>query len=78
MVAEVVSGGPAASAGLQQGDIIIKADGQDVTDPSSFIALIRDKKPGDKVQLIADRNGKEMTFTVTVGERPASTSTTTQ
>ena len=72
LIAEVAQGSPAAAAGLQQGDIIIKADGKDVTDSSSLYAIDRDKKPGDTVQLTIDRNGKEQTVTVTLGERPAS------
>jgi S1-C subfamily serine protease len=78
LVAEVVSGGPSASAGLQQGDIIFKVDGKDVTDPSTFIALIRDTKPGTAIQLTVDRKGQEKTVTVTVGARPSTTSTTSQ
>jgi S1-C subfamily serine protease len=80
LVAEVVSGGPSASAGLLQGDIIFKVDGKDVTDPSTFIALVRDTKPGTQIQLTVDRKGQEKTVTVTVGARPsgATTSTTVQ
>jgi S1-C subfamily serine protease len=77
LIAEVVAGGPAAAAGLLQGDIIFKADGLAVTDPSTFIALIRDKKPGVQVQLTIDRKGQEKAVTVTVGARPANTTTTT-
>ena len=77
LVAEVISGGPSGTAGLQQGDIIFKANGQEVTDPSTFIALIRDTKPGAQIQLTIDRKGQEKTLTVTVGARPASTTATT-
>jgi serine protease Do len=72
LVAEVAQGSPAEAAGLQQGDIIVKADGQDVTNSSALYAIDRDKKPGDKVQLSVDRNGQEQSVTVTLGERPAS------
>jgi S1-C subfamily serine protease len=71
LIAEIAAGGPAEAAGLKQGDIIIKADGKDVTDSSSLYAIDRDKKPGDQVQLTIDRNGQEQTVTVTLGERPA-------
>lgn len=78
LIAEVVAGGPAAKAGLQQGDIIYEANGAKVLDPSTFIALVRDMKPGSKLELTVDRTGREQTFTVTVGERPSSTVTTAQ
>ena len=48
-----------------------QADGQKVTDPSSFIALIRDETPGTQIQVVVDRDGTELTVTVTVGERPS-------
>jgi len=78
LIAEVVAGGPAEKAGLQQGDIVIKAGDQDVTDPTMFVAMIRDMKPGSTLDLTVDRNGQEMTFTVTIGERPSTTATTVQ
>ena len=78
LVSEVISGGPAAKAGVQQGDIIFKANGTTVTDPSTFIALVRDMKPGTQLQLTVDRKGSDKTITVTIGQRPTTTSTTTQ
>ena len=72
LIAEVAQGSPAEAAGLQQGDIIIKAEGQDVTNSSALYAIDRDKKPGDQIRLTIDRNGQEQTVTVTLGERPAS------
>ena len=72
LIAEVAQGSPAEAAGLRPGDIIIKADGQDVTNSSALYAVDRDKKPGDQVQLTIDRNGQEQTVTVTLAERPAS------
>jgi S1-C subfamily serine protease len=71
LIAEVAPGSPAEAAGLQQGDIIMKADGEDVTSTADLFALDQDKKPGDQVQLTVDRNGQVGTVTVTLGERPA-------
>jgi S1-C subfamily serine protease len=70
LVAEVPAGTPAAQAGLQQGDIITKVDGQPVAAWSDLAVYIRDKAPGDKVQLTVLRNGAESTITATLGERP--------
>lgn len=78
LVTEVAAGGPAATAGVQQGDIIYKANGQDVNDPGTLTALVRDTKPGDKIELTIDRKGKQVDVTVTAGQRPATTPTTSQ
>jgi serine protease Do len=71
LVAQVTSGGPAAAAGIQQGDIILKVDDKDMTVSSDLLVAIRDKKPGDLVQVTVDRDGKEQVLTVTLEERPA-------
>lgn len=71
LVAEVASGSPAEKAGIKQGDIIVKVNGTDVTDPGALAATIRDMKPGDQVQVVIDRNGQSQTVTVTLAERPA-------
>ncbi|MFH0915244.1 MAG: trypsin-like peptidase domain-containing protein [bacterium] len=71
LVAEVTSGGPADRAGIQQGDIIIKVDDEDMVVSSDVLVAIRDKKPGDKVQVTIDRNGKTSVISVVLEERPA-------
>ncbi len=71
LIAEVAPNSPAAAAGLQQGDIILKVNGQDVTDSANLATTIRGMKPGDQVQLTIDRNGQEQTVTVTLADRPA-------
>jgi S1-C subfamily serine protease len=72
LIAEVAASSPAAAAGLQQGDIILKVNGQDITDSTALVTLVRGMKPGDQVQLTIDRNGQEQTVTVTLADRPAS------
>ena len=70
LVAEVTANGPADKAGIQQGDIIVKVDDEDMVESSDLLVAIRDKKPGDVVQVTFDRNGTEMTLSVTLEERP--------
>jgi len=71
LVADVTAGGPADKAGLQQGDIIVKIDDQDMTESSNLMVAIRDKQPGDTVQVTIDRNGTSQVVSVTLEERPA-------
>jgi putative serine protease PepD len=67
----VASGGPAADAGLEVGDLVVEVDGQAVGGSDDLVGRIRDHQPGDKVTLKVVRDGRERTVTVTLGERPA-------
>jgi len=69
VVREVTPDGPAAKAGLKNGDIVIKADDKEVADPQTLVGLIQGHKPGDKVKLQVLRDGKEQMVEVTLGER---------
>ena len=62
---------PAKQAGLEVGDIIIAAGGQNVDRVSSLQRVIRGHKPGDVVPLDAMRFGEKKTFKVKLGEPPA-------
>lgn len=70
LVAGTEPGTPAADAGLKQGDIIIQLDGQKVEGDSDLFSILRRKKPGDVVSLTFDRDGRESTVEVALGERP--------
>jgi putative serine protease PepD len=69
-VQTVVAGGPAASAGLREGDVITQINGQPATSPVQLQELTLTKKPGDTVQLETWRNGQSSTVTVTLGAQP--------
>ena len=71
-VSSVASGGPAAKAGLQRGDIITAIGNQALDDPHSFINVLISYKPGDTVALTVVRNGQTKQFSITLGERPNS------
>lgn len=70
LVAGTEPGAPADLAGLQQGDIIIEFNGQVINSDSDLYSILRRMKPGDTVSLDVDREGAELTFEVTLGERP--------
>lgn len=67
-IVSVTGGGPAASAGLQQGDIIIGLDSHQITSMSDLAAAVRTRQPGDQVSLTYVRKGKQAETTVTLGK----------
>lgn len=66
----VLPGSPAAKAGLQQGDIIIKFNGQTITEDNPLSGYIGKAKPGDTVTLTILRDGKQQELKVTLEESP--------
>ncbi len=73
-IGTVTSGGPAAHAGIQTGDVVIAIDGQTVADADDLTAAIASRDPGDKITLKLTRNGSTKSITVVLGTRPATTS----
>jgi len=67
---EVSPDGPAAKAGLKTSDRIVMADGKEVKTFKDLTKALATHKPGDKVEFKVMRDGKEQTFSVTLGERP--------
>jgi serine protease Do len=69
LVNEIFEGDPAAQAGLQPGDIIVKVNGQLVDTPQTLSRLIAGQGPGKKVDLEVIRDGKKKNLTVLLTER---------
>lgn len=57
-------GSPAAKAGMKAGDIIIKFGPKTVGNIYDFMYAVQEYKAGDKVDVVALRDGKETTFTL--------------
>jgi S1-C subfamily serine protease len=71
VVAGVANGSPAARAGLERGDVIVRLDGKAVTSPSVLRARILRKRPGQKLQLVyRDAYGSSTTVSVTLASGP--------
>lgn len=66
MVNEVVPGKPAANAGVKAGDVITKVNGTEMRDSMQTRNTISMMKPGAKVDLTVNRNGKEVRLPVTL------------
>lgn len=68
-ITDVVSGGPAAQAGLVTGDRIVTIDGKPVEDPDALYELVQARQPGDTVEVVVDRGGSSRTLSVRLGTR---------
>ena len=73
LIAGLVRGGPAETAGIKPGDILLSVEGKPVGDPSAMLNLIAALTPGKPARLRLLRNQKEVEFSVEVGRRPPST-----
>jgi hypothetical protein len=67
--AEVRTGSPAAAAGLRAGDVLVRFDGAPVKTLYDFTFALRNKNPGDKVEVVVRREGREVTASVELGAR---------
>jgi len=72
LVSRVMDDSPAAKAGLRQGDILVKMDGQLVGELNQFRNRIAMTAPGTVVKLEILREGKSKDLKVTIGKREAS------
>ena len=67
-VRTVDAGSPAAKAGLQQGDVVTRLDGQRIGAADDLVAAVRSHAPGQTVQLTYQRGGASHTVSVRLGE----------
>lgn len=70
VAAGVQTGGPAARAGIQAGDIITRLNGQAVTGVPVLRSAISNNQPGDKVSVELVRSGTTQTLEVVLGNLP--------
>lgn len=67
MVVEVVQNGPAAVAGVREGDVLVAVDGQKVVDPEWLASTITARHPGSVVTLEVVRQHMHLTMRVPFG-----------
>ncbi|MER6524817.1 trypsin-like peptidase domain-containing protein [Streptomyces sp. NPDC001508] len=63
----VTTGGPGDQAGLRPGDIITEVDGQHVHSGDELIVKTRAHRPGDRLDLTVERDGKEKHVSLVLG-----------
>jgi serine protease Do len=71
LVGSVDPSGPAAKAGIEPGDVILRIDGKAVARSIDLSSYVADLKPGSTAQLEVWRKGAKRQLAVTVGEMPA-------
>lgn len=69
-VEKVIENSPAAAAGLQAGDVIVRFNGEDVTSARKLTRLIGEVDPDHQAKLSIVRNGNEQEITATLAKRP--------
>jgi membrane-associated protease RseP (regulator of RpoE activity) len=67
----VVSGSPAAQAGLQSGDVTTGIDGTKIESDSALAQILSREKRGDTVTLTVRRGSQTLTMKVALGQLPS-------
>ncbi|NJN76417.1 MAG: PDZ domain-containing protein [Synechococcaceae cyanobacterium RL_1_2] len=65
LVVQVMADSPAAIGGIKKGDVIVKFDGQSVTDPADLQRMVENSRVNQRVEVEIIRNGKNQKLTLT-------------
>jgi serine protease Do len=72
LVEQVADDGPAAKAGLKEGDVIVAFDGDPITGSGGLHRRLDRARPDQEVPIVALRKGQRQTLNVKLGSRPRS------
>jgi serine protease DegS len=70
LITDVFAGGPAERAGLQVNDVLLSINGEPIVQERQALLIAASTKPGDEIELVVWREGKQLTTTVIATERP--------
>ena len=71
VITKVAAGSPAASSGLQVGDLVLSIDSTLTPDAQTLVDTLASYKPGDVVQVkVTHQSGSTATYSVTLGQLP--------
>ena len=68
LVTQVVGDSPAELGGVQEGDVIIRFDNKNITDPSNLRNIVSLMPPGSKSDVVVFRNGSKKNLSVVLQE----------
>ncbi len=68
LVEKVIEGLPAALAGLEEYDVIVSIDGSEQADGEMLAKILSKKEPGDTMNLVVLRGGKEIKFKIELAQ----------
>jgi serine protease Do len=68
-VTQVAENSPAAKAGLQKGDVIVRFDGEEVSSTQKLSRLVSESAPEHTARLTVSRGGSEREISVTLAKR---------
>lgn len=71
LVASVIPGSPAADAGVRQGDLILRVNGEEVENQGDLTRKVAAAPVGAPARFDIQRDGRRQTLTVRLGERPS-------
>jgi membrane-associated protease RseP (regulator of RpoE activity) len=69
-ISGVKEGSPASKAGLKEGDRFVEIDNKKIGDAEDIRNAIRKLEPGDTVEVVVERDGREKTVHPVLGEAP--------
>jgi membrane-associated protease RseP (regulator of RpoE activity) len=70
LLKQIVPEGPAAQAGLESNDILLRVNDRPVNSPAALSGALREHKVGDELKLRILRRGQHLEKTVILGSRP--------
>ena len=68
LVTQVIEGSPAEKGGVEEGDVIIRFDNKNISDPSNLKNTVSLMPPGSKSEVIVFRNGSKKKLSVLLEE----------
>jgi S1-C subfamily serine protease len=69
LVTNVIPGSPAAAAGVQRGDILVRISGRKILNIAGLISMLSSQKTGSRFELVYVRNGSRQAVRIRTGGR---------